>query len=574
MAFSSDGKTLALALRSGPEIRLHDLATGKAVGRLAGHREAVRDLLFSPDGEHLLSLDTGGTFILWRLRDRRELRRITAPGWLHIGIAFSPDGKTLAMPGESLEIRLREVPSLNEKIEPTPGPMNAIWPIGFAPDGKTLYSRGDALSVWDVASAKEIRPPLRHLAGLPIGLSPDGKLLAAAHFQHVVDILDAASGKQMAVISGGRWLANSWNPVGFSPDGRKLAALHARVGASIIDVRTWTRSCSIDGGKDFDFPSFSSFAFSPDSTTVALAYYNWLRLSELPSGKSRLELECAGSIDAVAFSPDGKTLTWRNQEGVLGFVEVVTGKTRKQLPKSKWADTSGIAYSPCGRLFLSGAQVWDVATGERIARGGGTPVFSADGRLLATADETAILIWETAYFLKRRPEPRALSRCEAGELFNSLKCDDAEKAHRAMERLMAAPPDSIRVLREQIRPVPTPDKGQTLKLIATLSSDQYAERQRASTELAQFGEAGWPILESQLKSALSLETRRRIELLLQESSKISPDYLRDMRAMEILERIGSPDAVQILEDVATGCPTLRRTREAKACLARLAKFAK
>jgi hypothetical protein len=48
-----------------------------------------------------------------------------------------------------------------------------------------------------------------------------------------------------------------------------------------------------------------------------------------------------------------------------------------------------------------------------------------------------------------------------------------------------------------------------------------------------------------------------------------PEQLRVLRALEILEQIGSPDARQVLETVAGGAPGGRITEDAKACLKRL-----
>ena len=48
------------------------------------------------------------------------------------------------------------------------------------------------------------------------------------------------------------------------------------------------------------------------------------------------------------------------------------------------------------------------------------------------------------------------------------------------------------------------------------------------------------------------------------------DALRMVRAVEVLEDIGTPEARAVLEHLAAGVAEARRTREAKAALARLA----
>jgi hypothetical protein len=48
--------------------------------------------------------------------------------------------------------------------------------------------------------------------------------------------------------------------------------------------------------------------------------------------------------------------------------------------------------------------------------------------------------------------------------------------------------------------------------------------------------------------------------------------LRDLRAVEVLEHIGTPKARQVLRTLARGAPAARLTREAKASLQRIVKM--
>ena len=54
VAFSPDGKTLAMASREG-NVQLWDVATGKLLETLKGHSSAVLAVAFSPDGRTLAS---------------------------------------------------------------------------------------------------------------------------------------------------------------------------------------------------------------------------------------------------------------------------------------------------------------------------------------------------------------------------------------------------------------------------------------------------------------------------------------------------------------------------------------
>ncbi|MFO0842599.1 MAG: hypothetical protein U0797_09420 [Gemmataceae bacterium] len=66
----------------------------------------------------------------------------------------------------------------------------------------------------------------------------------------------------------------------------------------------------------------------------------------------------------------------------------------------------------------------------------------------------------------------------------------------------------------------------------------------------------------------SLEARKRLERLLAavdaDVHTPSPERIRALRAVELLERIGTPAARRALAELAGGAPGARLTREAKA----------
>jgi hypothetical protein len=75
-----------------------------------------------------------------------------------------------------------------------------------------------------------------------------------------------------------------------------------------------------------------------------------------------------------------------------------------------------------------------------------------------------------------------------------------------------------------------------------------------------------------LKANPPLEVKRRLKSLLDQTRRVpSPEILRRLRAIEVLEDIGSKEAQQILVSLAGDFSTARETQDARASLARLAK---
>jgi hypothetical protein len=86
------------------------------------------------------------------------------------------------------------------------------------------------------------------------------------------------------------------------------------------------------------------------------------------------------------------------------------------------------------------------------------------------------------------------------------------------------------------------------------------------------GERVEPALRQALKEKPSAEVRRRVGALLAALKGVPPpNTLRALRAVWVLERVGTPEARQLLGALAKGAPGARQTVEAQAALARLDK---
>ena len=116
------------------------------------------------------------------------------------------------------------------------------------------------------------------------------------------------------------------------------------------------------------------------------------------------------------------------------------------------------------------------------------------------------------------------------------------------------------------------DEARIKELIKKLGDDSFDVREKASKELARFGPSIRPVLLEALKADPGAETRRRLEELLAGLADRStpPEMVRPVRALEVLETLGSREARQLLRALAEGNPTARLTAEAGAALRRLA----
>jgi hypothetical protein len=222
----------------------------------------------------------------------------------------------------------------------------------------------------------------------------------------------------------------------------------------------------------------------------------------------------------------------------------------------------------------NGVVVVDLATGAVRARFRGhrgelkALAFSADGRALATGSEDGTaLLWD---LVGRREKERLLSANELCELWDRLG-SDAAAAHQAMAALTRADEQTVAWVWEHLPRLDRADGVPVTRLIQNLDDDSFVVREEAEAALERLAESAAPALRQALAGNPGAEVRRRVTRLLEQLNGVTtPARLRSLRAIEVLERLGTADARKVLADVAGGMPEALRTQEAKASLGRLA----
>jgi hypothetical protein len=202
----------------------------------------------------------------------------------------------------------------------------------------------------------------------------------------------------------------------------------------------------------------------------------------------------------------------------------------------------------------------------------GDVLGQAGGRLMTTS--LALLTLEVYYrtdlVLAAQP-PRELKAADLDALWSALAAGGFG-ARKAIWALAGDPQRAVPFLKEKLPPATAAlDRKRLAQAVIDLDDDSFAVRQRASEDLEKAGELAEPVLRKALEGKPSAEVRRRVDVLLEKLAEAgtSPEWLRTVRALEALERAGTPEARQVLEALARGTPEARLTREAKATLERL-----
>lgn len=134
-----------------------DVESGKEVRKFAGLTDKIKGLAFSPDGKTLAASSRDGKVCLWDAAIGEEKLHIVAhPQHKDAGfaaapcLAFSPDGKTLATAGTDHTVRFWDATTAREK-----GQLQAdaaVYSLAFLKDGKALVTGGPdtAALLWDL----------------------------------------------------------------------------------------------------------------------------------------------------------------------------------------------------------------------------------------------------------------------------------------------------------------------------------------------------------------------------------------------------------------------------------------
>jgi WD40 repeat protein len=459
LAWSPDGKRLA----SGGQdwvVHLWD-AAGKHLRELRGHTGPVLAVAFSADGRELASgggflseyttvREQPGELFRWDMTNMKYQPAVNPHRGPVVGVAYR--GQVLLSAGRDGTVKRWRYGNLEEDGA-WRGHFRGVY--GMAVAGPTLATAGpEEVKIWDPdhpagrrtefdlddcfqTPRLSVRADDRIVdhtgkewtarrwtqeAGRTVGLSPDGRTVAAVIYRTTVEregppgvkiSTVASEPKVIRLLDRETWAVRAVLPtkiesspeVDFDRTGRLVVAwgMNGPRADSIRRLEVWdpvepTKPMFAveEAGLGFEFATIT-----PDGKTVAATIrQGGAKMWDMTTGAVRADWPESW---AIAFAPIGGRMAVGAADGSVRVLETATLSEIGRAPGEFTGPVRHLAFAPDGRTMAVSydADLWvgspDPDNGwRRLDQPNGRAAFSPDGRTVATFDQTSITLWQVS----------------------------------------------------------------------------------------------------------------------------------------------------------------------------------
>lgn len=383
--WSPDGQRVVTGDISGI-IKIWDVLSGRLLYTLTGHRAYLTAMIPSPGGSTFASGSADDTARIWETKTGRELFTLMGHSDTVNSLAYRPDGRRLATGSGDKSVKIWSTETGAPVLNLT-GHSGAVYAVAYSPDGKRLVSTSSnqEIKVWDADTGREIFGVKGQWGISAVSFNPAGSTIITGSYGDI-RVWDAANGTHLKTFSGhsGSFFFSRDGKQIIIDDGRVLYFLDAESGD---ETRTLTKAALLTDVSVKDssvleqdssaLPPFISAGLTQAVMTgrgdrIVAGYDNGVIVVwDAEKGAGIRSIPYAGSLYSLALSPDGAK-TIGSFYSNLVIWETATGEILREIRKEEFDVTRAI-YSPDGKRILSGSQLeenpvvfWDAENGREI----------------------------------------------------------------------------------------------------------------------------------------------------------------------------------------------------------------
>jgi WD40 repeat protein len=229
--------------------------------------------------------------------------------------------------------------------------------------------------------------------------SPDGKFVAAAQENGLVQIWDIQTGQEVLTIDANAYISR----VEYTSNGGQLITTDDRGYIHTWNAITGKLASSILAHQN----GIWNMALSPDGTRLATTSASIIKVWDIASGEMLFILSnSTANISSIAFSRDGSRLATAQDEGNINIWDAATGEKLINFYNPDGCYPSIVFNKDATRLITSDGcgiiRFWDIAENKgqelfhRKTLTSGVLILSPDGNQLAINQNNSIAIWDAS----------------------------------------------------------------------------------------------------------------------------------------------------------------------------------
>lgn len=344
LVYSPDGERIITTADDG-KIKIWDTSSGFCIVTFTEHSSGVTACEFAKRGNVLFTASLDGSVRAWDLIRYRNFRTFTAPKRLQFStLAVDPSGEIVCAGSlDSFDVHLWNVQTgqLLEQLSGHEGPVSSL---SFGPDGRFLISGSwdRTVRIWSIFTRTQTSEPLQLQADvLRVAFRPDSRQIAASALDGQITFWDIENAEQVGAVDGRKDISG----------GRKITDR--------------TTAANAAGSK-----YFTCINYSADGTCIlASGNSKYICLYDIASGGlvRKFTVSVNLSIDGTQEYLNSKLLTEAGPIGLLddaGEASDLEDRIDRTLPGASRGDFSvrkvrpeirvtGVAFSPTGRSFAA-----------------------------------------------------------------------------------------------------------------------------------------------------------------------------------------------------------------------------